>query len=710
MKTHRTLATGQASALVCLTAALFLAAAAVAQEAATRPDLVPAAATADDANLKMTSPGVFKEMHFHGADLRLVLQMLSTQGKKNIVATREVTGTVTADLYDVTFKEALDAAVRSNGYVWEDRGNVIRVLTPAQAEALKKAERPMMTRTFRLAYISANDAKALIAPALSKEGTIATTPAAGIGISTSKTDAGGNSYSTEDLLVINDYEDNLARIGELVAQLDVKPEQVLIEATILRASLKEDNALGVDFNVLSGVNFAELNAETTGLGPLTYGKVSAASVGNGSAFRSDFASAVPSGGLNVGVISNDVAFFVRALEGVTDTTVLANPKLLVINKQRGEVIVGQRDGYLTTTITETVATQTVQFLETGTRLVVRPFIGRDGYIRLEIHPEDSSGGTQTVGQNVIPSETTTEVTSNVLVRDGRTIVIGGLFRERTEAKRSQIPIAGNLPYVGPLFRSTADSTQREEVIVLITPRIIKQDADEAIAAAVKDDVQRFRIGARKGLQWWGRERLAQAHMREVRHEMQEGDLCGAMWNLDLALSMQPRMIEAVRMKERLTDQAIWSGETEGSSVHFLIQRMMMQDLGKPYTRIIEPCRPAEVLQMEPDIREKFGYKPAAEDPPGACFRPNCDTVQFEPLLPPAAQPATTRPAVAPPATSQPVEIVVPPLVPVKSPATQPAVAAVQPADEPAVATPAPATAQLDEPAAQEADSEVVAAN
>src|SRR5690606_22423310 len=112
-------------------------------------------------------------------------------------------------------------------------------------------------------------------------------------------------------------------------------------------------------------------------------------------------------------------------------------------------LVGREDGYLTTTTTDTTTVQTVQFLRTGTRLVFRPYIGDDGYIRLEVHPEDSDG--QVVAG--LPSKTTTEVTTNVLVKDGHTVVIGGLFRESDSRTRSQVPGLGELPIVGALFRN-----------------------------------------------------------------------------------------------------------------------------------------------------------------------------------------------------------------------------------------------------------------
>jgi len=556
-------------------------------------------------------PGTF-QIHVRDADIRDVLRMLSEQSQRNIVATKEVTGKVSADLYDVTFKEALEAVLRSHGFGYLEKGNIIYVYTRPQLEAVLQAERKMGTRLYRLAYITAADAKALIAPALTSDGSISISPAANVGIDTSSTDAGGNSYGSEDVLVVVDYEDNLKNIDALIEELDVRPQQVLIEATVLRAKLTEKNALGIDFNMLAGIDFKRLGGTTDGLADLATGSgtsVDGLADRGAATFRTDFNAAITGGGLSIGFLSDNIAFFIRALESITDLTVLANPKLLVVNKQRGEVMVGNRDGYLTTTVTDTVATQTVQFLETGTRLVVRPFIGKNGYIRMEIHPEDSSGSVSQVGTSVLPEETTTEVTSNVMVRDGHTIVIGGLFREESKASRSQVPMLGDIPYIGPAFRSTIDDTDREEVIVLVTPHIIKQPQDEAVGEQYKDEVERFRVGMRKGLRWWGRNRRAQSYMRKARQFLRDGQPDRALWNVDMALALEPHMIQAIKFKEQLTNQAYWADEFRNSSIRFLIQRMIMQDLGKPVNLVIPPDKPLRSEQLDEQTRQALGIEP-----------------------------------------------------------------------------------------------------
>ena len=561
--------------------------------------------------LKVGRAGTFN-IHYRDADLQGVLQLLSTQGRRNIIATKEVTGKVTADLYEVTFKQALEAVLRANGYVYEEEDEFIYVCTPEQLLAKKK----LSSELIRLSYITAADARTMITPLLSKSGTVSVTPPSAVGIASSATDAGGNSLSTDDVLLVVDYQENIGRIKDLLKKLDVKPEQVMIEATIVSARLDDRDALGVNFNALAGIDFQNLAGTITSTGnpALTSNTIEAATLEGelGGSFRTaGFGALATDGtGLTIGLLGNRVAMFITALESVTDTTILANPKLLVLNKQKGEVLIVSRQGYRTETTTETGTSEQIEFLETGTKLLVRPFVCKDGYIRMEIHPEESDG-TVTGG---IPSETSTEVTSNVLVRDGHTIVIGGLFREETQNARSQIPIFGNIPYLGALFRNTTDDVERTEIIILLTPHIVEQTAAEAVSEQLKDDMERFRIGQRKGLQWFARDRLAQTHMRWAKKCLAKGHRNWAMWYVDLALSMSPAMAEAIRLKERLSNRAYWADEARMSDAKYVIHRMIMHELGKPVERIIPPRKPMSADKVDPAVRKAFGIGRRLEDP------------------------------------------------------------------------------------------------
>jgi type IV pilus assembly protein PilQ len=406
------------------------------------------------------------------------------------------------------------------------------------------------------------------------------------------------------MLVITDYPENLDQVRKILKEVDRRPQQILVEATILRAALTEDNALGVDFNIIGGADFSTIisNAagQITNAGAGSF-STNASSVGTGNAFSNNI-----NGGLKVGVVTNNVSVFVAALEGVTDTTVLANPKVLALNKQKGEVIVGRKDGYLTTTVTESAQTQTVEFLDTGTRLIFRPFIGDDGYIRMEIHPEDSRGGLTSAN---LPFKETTEVTSNVMVKDGHTIVIGGLFREASDSSRSQIPVLGNLPFAGVLFRQQRDRTQREEVIILLTPHIVQDDAAySAVSEEQLKMAEKMRVGIRRGMMFWGRERLAEWNYECAVKEMTKSnpDRNKAIWFLDAATGLNPMFIEAINMRQDLTGQELTM--TGGSTARSFVQRAILADRA-PATM---PSADADDLMCDPSTQPAMTEVPSSQ--------------------------------------------------------------------------------------------------
>lgn len=555
--------------------------------------VAPAPAATPNLNsavVNVGADGTVEQFDAPDLDINTALYLLSLQTKRNIIASKDVKGTITAHLHGVTFTEALEAILTPNGFGYIEKGNFIYVYSAKEIDDIRKRDRKTVNRIYRLKYVSAADAQTLIKPMLSTTGQSALTPAATIGIATSATDTGGNAYATDDTLVINDYTDNLNEIEKNLKLLDVRPKQVLIESTILRAILSEDNALGIDFVSLSGIDFGTMTGgsltnntyqsfqkgTTDGASPPATpannlqnanGRVAKSTVGT------DFASSVPQGGLSIGFLSNNINVFLRALEQSTDLTVVANPKILALNKHRGEVFIGQQFGYLTTTTSQTTTTQTVQFLDTGTRLIFRPFITDDGYVRMEIHPEDSSGG---LNSSNLPEKQSTEVTSNLMIKDGRTVVIGGLFREQSTAARGQVPVLGNIPILGAAFRRTADNTSRNETVVLITPHIINDDTALYEESEKKqEDVSRMMLGNRAGLQPWGRSRLAQTWYAKAQEALEKNDREKALMYTDWALNSNPRFIEAIKLREELTSKKVQ--EADFASSHDYVRCVINAD-------------------------------------------------------------------------------------------------------------------------------------
>jgi len=465
------------------------------------------------------------------------LQFLGVKYRKNIVPSQKVGGIITVTkLADVTFEEAMDAVLGHN-YKYEYEGNLVKVYTADEYRKIKADKSRMIHKVFTLYYINAQEAKKLIDPLLSDSAVVAASSASEAG---TEAGGGGDSLAMRDRLVIYDYPENITKIEEMMEHLDVNPAQILIEVTILEADLTEATELGIDLNTLSGVSIDSIAniAAGTAEGITTGG----------------FASGVTTGGLSVGIVMDKVSAFIRALESVTDTTVLANPKILALNKQAGQILIGNRDGYITTTISETQSTQTVEFLETGTKLKFRPFVCKDGYIRMEINPESSDGSVKVKGTYLVPETSTTEVKTNVMVKDGKTIVIGGLFREKTESKRSQVPMLGDLPFIGAAFRKTTDESVRKELIILITPHIISEPEqthpDERIG-----DIDRIRHSARQAMQWPSRPSRAEYHYANSAKYYTEDNLEAALVEVNLALDLRPTYLEAIRLREKIIRQA-----------------------------------------------------------------------------------------------------------------------------------------------------------
>ena len=467
--------------------------------------------------------------------LKDALNVLAGNYQKNIVPSSKVEGVLGfSKLRNVTFEEAMDA-VLGNNYVYEEKGKIIKVYSREEYRKIKADVERMEYRVFTLYYMSAAEALNLIGPVLSGAGMVkASTPAevaVPTGESISNGASGGDSLASNDKIIVWDYPEKIAKIAEFLEVLDVRPRQVLVEATIMSARLDESTKFGVDWNSRidgESVTSAVPGVMTGGLSGVVEGVK----------------------GLTVGITQDHARVIIRALEEVTDVTVLANPKILAVNKQLGQIFIGKKIGYKsgnTVGVGGVVTEGEVKFLETGTKLSFRPYIGNDGFIRMDIHPKDSTGEINSQG---VPDETSAELATNIIVRDGETVIIGGLFRTVITKGQSQVPVLGNLPLVGPLFRSVSDKELREEVIVLLTPHILDRiDATEGRRGQV--DVDRKYHASRDAIQAIAVSKLAQTSYEKACRFLLEGDRKASLRHVDVALTIRPTYLDAIRLRERI---------------------------------------------------------------------------------------------------------------------------------------------------------------
>ena len=199
-------------------------------------------------------------------DLAQVLQMLALQGERNVIASRNVSAVITANLFDVTFEEALDAILKPNGFRWVEEGKFIYVYTQEEFARMEALDRKTESRMFELEHLSARDASEFATPLLSDRGKLSFIGEVTGGIERDLGDMGGDNWSKSAILVVNDYPDRLERIAELIAEIDTAPRQVVVDATIASVAVVEEDAFGVDFSIMGNLDITQL---VSPLGPVT---------------------------------------------------------------------------------------------------------------------------------------------------------------------------------------------------------------------------------------------------------------------------------------------------------------------------------------------------------------------------------------------------------------------------------------------------------
>jgi len=354
------------------------------------------------------------------ADLVDVINMLAEKAGYNIVVGADVSGKVTFDLHGVTVQDALDAALNINGYGYEEKGGIIFIKPSQHAQ--------MLIRSYKVSYIDPSEIITALKENSSAHGKITLN-------------------KSNNIILIEDTEEYVNRIETILKSMDVIPKQVLIEAKILEIRLGNDTQLGVDWSQVLKSGDATFTLE-------------------GANFSVPSSAGTP--GLFFNVATPHFNMFLDALQEKGDLKTLATPKLVVIDNKEAEIIIGGRLGYRVTTTINQVTTESIEFLDVGTMLKLTPRIGSDDNIFLSIYPKVSDG----VITQGLPSETTTEVTTKVVVKDGESIFIGGLIRDRNEKTAKQIPILGDIPLIGSLFKRSTNTLSKTETIIVITPRII----------------------------------------------------------------------------------------------------------------------------------------------------------------------------------------------------------------------------------------------
>ncbi len=374
------------------------------------------------------------------ATLSRVLSLLAQAQGLNIVAANDIDAIISITVRDVPLEEALTAILSVANYTWVRKNNIILVTSIMDSSNLPADVQGRQIQVFELDFASAASVATSVTGFLSPIGKVTTD------LSDPK-----NNRRTRESVIVEDLPESLARIAAYIHYVDQSPRQVLLEAHILEVRLDDTNKQGIDWNALLRISNQTLDLKTVGM-----------------------ASASASPAFLATLEGGDLGAVIELIENSTDSKSLGSPKILVLNEQEARVQVGRQDGYLGGTVTtETSTTQNVQFLDTGVLLRLTPRITRDNRVLLHVAPEVSDGRV-TEG---LPNKTTTQLETDVMLKDGQGMIIGGLIKELDSTTQSKIPYLGDVRVVGWFFRRSEVKKERTEVIVALVPRIQPYCAD-----------------------------------------------------------------------------------------------------------------------------------------------------------------------------------------------------------------------------------------
>ena len=360
-----------------------------------------------------------------------VMQMLSREQRLNIFVANGVDAEISLNLYDIDAIEAINLIAESAGFIVENRNGNYFVMNRVDAGKFRQSEM-VDVRSYKVQYASSSDVEDILTEYLSNYGSIKSLP-------------------DNNLLVIDDMPPFLDKIEKILFEIDREPKQIMIEAKILEISLTDNQSFGLNWTKLFDSSSATGSLGTQGLASRL------------------------SPGL-FGQYSNDnVELVLSALKERGRLRTISTPKLLAMEGHEAETVVGTNIGFRVTTTVNQVTTESIEFLESGIILKVTPTVDRSGRILLDIHPEVSAG---TVSDDGIPSKTTTQVSTRMLVPDGKTVFLGGLIKHSINNTREGVPGLGDLPIIGGLFSNNSKNISSSEIVVLITPRIVDYNKKE----------------------------------------------------------------------------------------------------------------------------------------------------------------------------------------------------------------------------------------
>ena len=434
-------------------------------------------------------------MEFQDVEIRSVLDILAQFTDMNIVASDSVAGNITLRLINVPWDQALDIILKSKNLGKRENGRVILV-APAtelaeqearelEAQQAVESYAPLRTEYIRLSYAKAQDVLTLISKGRGSSGGSNTGNANSSANNTLLSNRGTVTVDERtNTLIIKDVADSIENIHKLISKIDIPVRQVMIEARIVSATDSFSKEIGVRWGILSNgaannrsllvggsnqtlADLKDFDIETTTVNGQTVSYPSY-DISRPDNLNVDLGVANPAGSIAFGLLSmSDVMLDLElsALQADNRGEVISTPKILTADKQTAKVSSGTQIPYQEASAS---GATTTSFKEAALSLEATPNITPDGKIGLQLV---ITNGTPTIINNQV-AIAEDSISTNVIVEDGQTIVLGGVFKNRTTNEVSKVPFLGDLPYVGRAFRKDVRSNSKEELLIFVTPKLI----------------------------------------------------------------------------------------------------------------------------------------------------------------------------------------------------------------------------------------------
>lgn len=433
-------------------------------------------------------------LDFQDIEVRRVLQLLADFTSINMVAADSVQGNITLRLKDVPWDQALDIILKTKNLDKRRNGSVIWIApvtelikaeedeAKAIAQSIKLA--PIQTEYIQLSYAKVADVLKLLEDSRNSKNAQAnnTTNTDSLALESLLSSRGSAVADIRtNTLIINDTANNIDKVRKMIDLLDISVKQVMVEARIVRATTDFTKEMGVKWGILSQ-GITKNNDLLVGGSEQTLwdlrdpddeGKYTIDRT-NGNNLNVDLgvttagASKIAFGLISLSDFMLDLELSALQSDGYGE--VISTPKVMTADKQKAKVASGQQIPYQTTSTAGGTATATTAFKDALLSLDVTPSITPEGKVQMQLNiTSDARGGVAPNGEIILNKN---EINTNVLVDNGETVVLGGIFEQENTTNQVKVPFLGDIPYLGRLFRKDAKTENKRELLIFVTPRIV----------------------------------------------------------------------------------------------------------------------------------------------------------------------------------------------------------------------------------------------